>query len=82
MTATATATGTEARVCQLIAARQQMGVSKYGTTVSANPLVLREWLQHGRQYLGCELNPTYGALQTERIEKETTLFNQPERLTA
>ena len=44
---TATATGTEARVCQLIAARQQMGVSKYGTTVSANPLVLREWLQHG-----------------------------------
>lgn len=39
-------------------------------------------LQHGRQYLGCELNPTYGALQTERIEKETTLFNQPERLTA
>lgn len=42
-----TATGTESRVCQLIAARQQMGVSKYGTTVSANPLVLREWLQHG-----------------------------------
>ena len=42
-----TATGTEARVCQLIAARQQMGASKYGTTVSENPLVLREWLQHG-----------------------------------
>jgi hypothetical protein len=42
-----TATGTESRVCQLIAARQQFGVSKYGTTVSANPLVLRQWLQHG-----------------------------------
>lgn len=42
-----TATGTEARVCQLIAARQQFGVSKYGTTVSANPLVMRQWLQHG-----------------------------------
>jgi DNA modification methylase len=24
-------------------------------------------LQHGRQYLGCELNPEYGALQQERI---------------
>lgn len=44
-----TATGTEARVCQLIAARQQMGASKYGTTVSENPLVLREWLQHGME---------------------------------
>ena len=26
-------------------------------------------LQHGRQYLGCELNPTYGELQQERINK-------------
>ena len=25
-------------------------------------------LQHGRQYLGCELNPEYGALQEQRIE--------------
>jgi len=24
-------------------------------------------LQHGRQYLGCELNPEYGPLQQERI---------------
>lgn len=24
-------------------------------------------LQHGRQYLGCELNPEYGPLQAERI---------------
>lgn len=26
-------------------------------------------LQHGRQYLGCELNPDYGSLQQERIAK-------------
>jgi hypothetical protein len=39
-------TGTEARVCELIAARQAMGRNKYGTTVAENPLALREWLQH------------------------------------
>ena len=26
-------------------------------------------LQHGRKYLGCELNPEYGALQQERIAR-------------
>jgi DNA modification methylase len=26
-------------------------------------------LQHGRQYLGCELNPEYGQLQQDRIAK-------------
>jgi hypothetical protein len=41
-----TATGTEARVCEMIAARQLKGLAKYGTTVSANPLTLRQWLQH------------------------------------
>lgn len=39
-------TGTEARVCALIASRQRLGVAKYGTTVSNNPLTLRQWLQH------------------------------------
>lgn len=39
-------TGTEARVCVDIAYRQQAGVNKYGTTVEANPLSLRQWLQH------------------------------------
>ena len=34
-------------MCQLIAKRQQFGTSKYGTTVSANPLTHRQWLQHG-----------------------------------
>lgn len=40
-------TGTEAKVCDLIAQRQRLGVTKYGTTVAANPLSLRQWLQHG-----------------------------------
>lgn len=40
------ATGTEARVIAMIAERQKMGIQKYGTTVSENPLSLREWLHH------------------------------------
>lgn len=35
-------------------------------------------IQHGRQYLGCELNPEYGPLQQERIQaatpKQTDMF--------
>jgi hypothetical protein len=38
--------GTELRVCQLIAERQMRGIEKYGTTVHANPLTLRDWLRH------------------------------------
>ena len=38
--------GTEARVCAEIAARQQMGINKYGTTVAENPLSLLEWMRH------------------------------------
>ena len=40
------ATGTEARVCQDIADRQELGRKKYGCTVEANPLPLRAWLEH------------------------------------
>lgn len=40
------ATGTEQRVCDDIAARQRAGIKKYGTTVEGNPLSLRQWLQH------------------------------------
>lgn len=40
------ATGTEARVCVDIVRRQQMGIAKYGTTVSENPLELRQWVQN------------------------------------
>ncbi len=39
-------TGIEALVCQDIAARQQLGISKYGTTVAENPLSLLEWYRH------------------------------------
>jgi len=39
-------TGTEARVCGDIARRQALGLRKYGTSVEANPLSQRQWLQH------------------------------------
>jgi len=41
------ATGTEKRLCELVAARQQLGRKKYGFTVAENPLSHRQWLQHG-----------------------------------
>lgn len=40
------ATGTEARVCELIAARQRLGLKKYGVSVERNQLGLRQWLNH------------------------------------
>lgn len=36
----------EAQVVRDILDRQALGVSKYGTTVAANPLPLRAWLVH------------------------------------
>lgn len=42
-------TGTEAKVCALIAKRQAFGISKYGTTVANNPLDLRQWLTHAME---------------------------------
>jgi predicted metalloenzyme YecM len=41
-----TATGTEAKVCELIAQRQRLGTAKYGTTVAENMLTHRQWLVH------------------------------------
>lgn len=38
--------GTEARVCELIAKRQQLGIHKYGTTVANNPLAQAAWIKH------------------------------------
>lgn len=38
--------GTEARVCEDIAKRQQFGIKKYGVTVEGNKLGTKEWLQH------------------------------------
>ena len=34
-------------------------------------------LQHGRQYLGCELNPAYGDLQQQRISAVVHVANSP-----
>lgn len=39
-------TGTEARLCDMIAKRQQAGIKKYGTTLRGNPLSHRQWLIH------------------------------------
>lgn len=41
-----TPTGTEAKVCADIAARQQLGLNKYGMSVQDNPLTTLKWLQH------------------------------------
>jgi DNA modification methylase len=35
-------------------------------------------LQHGRQYLGCELNEDYSQLQQERINKQSAADHQPQ----
>lgn len=40
------ATGIEAEVCADIAARQKLGIAKYGTSVEDNPLTLSQWLNH------------------------------------
>ena len=40
------AQGTEKRLCELIAHRQELGIAKYGQTVAENPLELSKWLQH------------------------------------
>ncbi len=61
--------GTEARVCQFIASRQQLGLAKYGTSVEANPLSLLEWLRHQK----CELADAliYCSRAIEEIEKSS-----------
>jgi hypothetical protein len=37
---------TESLVIQNIKDRQQLGLKKYGRTVSGNPLTQRQWIQH------------------------------------
>ncbi len=41
----ANVSGTELSVCVDIAARQQIGLMRYGTSVADNPQELRDWLQ-------------------------------------
>lgn len=59
--------GTEARVCDDIAARQAVGIAKYGQTVEANPLKLKEWLQHA--YEECLDQAVYLKRAIEELEK-------------
>lgn len=60
-------TGTEARVCDLIAQRQQLGLRKYGTTVAQNPLSLRQWLVHQQEELADAL--VYCTRAIEELDK-------------
>jgi len=46
MTTPISPSGIEAQICEDIARRQQLGIAKYGTTVSDNHLELLAWLQH------------------------------------
>jgi hypothetical protein len=39
-------TGIELKVCEDIARRQLIGLTKYGMSVANNPLELRAWLVH------------------------------------
>ena len=61
-------TGTEQRVCTDIAQRQALGIAKYGTTVEANPLSLREWLQHA--YEECLDQAVYLRRAIEELESK------------
>lgn len=63
-------TGTEARVCGLIAQRQQLGLNKYGTTVAENPLTLRQWLVHQQEELADAL--VYCTRAIEELDKENS----------
>ena len=61
-------TGTEARVCEMIAARQRLGVAKYGMTVQGNPLSLRQWTQHALEE-ALDLS-IYLARSIEQLDKQ------------
>lgn len=61
-------TGTEARVCEDIAKRQQLGIAKYKTTVAKNQLELREWLEHA--YQECLDQAVYLKRAMEKIDEQ------------
>jgi hypothetical protein len=60
--------GTEKRVCEMIATRQQFGLNKYGKSVEANPLKAVEWMQHLREELADAL--IYATRLQEQIIKD------------
>lgn len=61
------ATGTEARVIEMIASRQRLGIAKYKTTVADNPLSLRQWLVHQQEELADAL--VYCTRAIQEIDK-------------
>ena len=61
-------TGTEAKVCEDIAKRQQLGIQKYRITVTDNPLSVREWLTHA--YQECLDQAVYLRRLIEEIDKD------------
>lgn len=63
------AIGIEAKVCADIAARQQLGIAKYGTTVADNPLTVRQWLQHA--YEECLDQAVYLRRAMQELDKGT-----------
>lgn len=62
------ATGIELAVCHDIEQRQQRGISKYGMTVSDNPLDLKQWLQHA--YEECLDQAVYLKRAIKELEKQ------------
>lgn len=60
--------GTEARVCDDIRRRQQIGIKKYGITVEANSLPLSDWLQHA--YEECLDQAIYLRRALDEIEEK------------
>lgn len=72
--APSTPTGTEARVCADIAARQRFGITKYGTTVAENPLTLRAWLVHA-YFESCD-KTVYLRRAIEKLDED---LGQPHR---
>jgi hypothetical protein len=61
-------TGIEARVCQDIAARQRLGVAKYGRTLAEQPIDLSGFLVHA--YEGCLDQAIYLKAAIERLEND------------
>ena len=67
--------GTEARVCEDIAGRQEVGLNKYGVSVEGNPLSLRQWLQHA--YEEALDQAVYLKRAIEEIEENAEVTSSP-----
>ena len=66
-------TGIEAKVCQEIARRQQLGIKKYGITVDESPLAIREWIRHAKEE-ALDL-----AIYLTKLEDRFTIYTEGEQ---